>query len=229
MANLVFVAGTFHGGWYWGPIVSALERAGHKVFTPTLTGLDPNNKPVGPINLDTHIEDVLTVIEVNRLTDVILVGWSYAGMVITGVADRAGAKVKRLIYLDAQLPSPGQSEWELMPSQDRDGMIDQCHDGLAIYPNEWLRDYEPKVQPHPIATKLQKLDYDQSQFDELDKVFIFATEWFHDANVPSPIRPSYEKAQAGKGWRVDAWPFGHDLVREAPHRVTHLLLGESLD
>jgi hypothetical protein len=100
---------------------------------------------------------------------------------------------------------------------------------LAIYPNEWLRDYEPRVQPHPISTKLQKLDYDQSHFDELDKVFIFATEWFHDATVPSPIRPSYEKAQVGNGWRVEAWPFGHDLVREAPERVTELLLHEALE
>lgn len=227
MANLVLVAGTFHGGWYWDPIVPALEQKGHKVFTPTLSGLDPNKSSRGPINLDTHIEDVLGVIEVNRLTDVILVGWSYGGMVITGVADRSNDAVKKLVYLDAQLPAPGQSEWELMPSQDRESMLQLCKDGLAIYPDEWLRGHEPRVQPHPVGTKLQPLEYGQGRFDAIDKVFIYASEWFHDPNVPSPIEPSYQRAALGKGWRLQTWKYGHDLIREAPSEVSSLLILEA--
>lgn len=227
MANIVLVAGTFHGGWYWDPIVPALEQMGHRVFTPTLSGLDPNSVFTRPINLDTHIEDVLRVIEVNQLTDVILVGWSYGGMVITGVAGRSNGAVKKLVYLDAQLPEPGQSEWELMPTHDREHMLTLCKDGLAIHPDEWLTGYEPRVQPHPIGTKLQKLEYNLSHLNKVDKVFIFASQWFHDPNVPSPIKPSFIRASNGVGWRVHTWEFGHDLVREAPSEVTTLLLSEA--
>ena len=227
MANIVLVAGTFHGGWYWDPIIPSLTEAGHKVFAPTLSGLDPNIPTSERINLDTHIENVLDVIEANQLADVILVGWSYGGMVVTGVADRARKRIKKLVYLDAQLPNPGQSEWELMPSLDREGMIQDCTDGLAIRPNAWLLNHEPRMQPHPIGTKLQKLDYDQQLFDQLDKVFVFATEWFHDSNVESPIRPSFLRATVDKGWRNQTWQCGHDLVREVPNKVLDLLVIEA--
>ena len=96
MANIILVAGTFHGGWYWDPILPTLKEAGHNVFTPTLSGLKEENEHK-PINLETHIEDVLKIIEDNLLADVILLGWSYAGMVITGVADRARTKIQKLI------------------------------------------------------------------------------------------------------------------------------------
>lgn len=223
MANIILVAGTFHGGWYWDPILPTLKEAGHNVFTPTLSGLKEENEHK-PINLETHIEDVLKIIEDNLLADVILLGWSYAGMVITGVADRARTKIQKLIYLDAQLPKTGQCEFDLMPEQDRNSTLSECLDGLNIYPNEWLQKYELRTKPHPLATKLQPLNYDQAKFDSIEKIFIFAEKWFHNPEVISPIKRSYELASQTPGWELHVWPYGHDLVREAPEFVLKLLL-----
>lgn len=225
MANIILVAGTFHGGWYWDPILPELKEAGHKVFAPTLSGLK-EDKELKPINLDTHIEDVLKIINDNSLEEVTLVGWSYAGMVITGVADRTENKIKNLVYLDAQLPKPGQCEFDLMPLQDRNSAIADCLDGLSIYPNEWLQNYEPRTKPHPIATKLQPLNYDQVKFDNLKKIFVFAEKWFHNPEITSPIKPSFELASQTPGWELQSWPFGHDLVREAPTQVSKLILDQ---
>ena len=223
MANIVLVAGTFHGGWYWDPILAPLEQAGHAVYAPTLTGLEPESANAGSINLDTHIDDVLRVIDSNGLTEVMLVGWSYGGMVITGVADRTHAHVKKLVYLDGQLPEPGQSEWHLMSQKHRESALNQCLDGISLYPDAWLQQYEPRTRPHPIGTKLQPLTYDQTKFNALDKIFIFAEKWFHDPDVPSPIEPCFLRARDGNGWAVQTWPVGHDVVREAAQRVSTLL------
>jgi pimeloyl-ACP methyl ester carboxylesterase len=227
MANIILVAGTFHGGWYWDPIVPGLAAAGHAVYAPTLSGLDSADLTAGPINLDSHIDDVLRVIDENKLAEVVLVGWSYGGVVITGVSDRTAAKVEKLIYLDGQLPNPGQREWDLLPPADQASTLASCLDGLNIYPDEWLLEYEPRTQPHPLGTKLQPLDYDQGKFDALDKVFIYAERWFHNPEVTSPLEPSYLRAKGAIGWRTEAWPFGHDLVREAAAEVESLLIKES--
>lgn len=226
MANIILVAGTFHGGWYWDPIVPNLQAAGHVVFAPTLSGLDPEKPHLGPINLDTHIQDVLNIIEKHQLDEVILVGWSYGGMVITGAASRTTAKVHKLIFLDGQLPNPGQREWDLLPAQDRVSTLAICRDGINLYPDAWLQQYEPRTQPFPIGAKLQPLNFDQARFDLLTKVFVFAEKWFHNPDVSSPLETSYLRAKSGKGWRTLSWPFGHDLVREAPTEVLELLLRE---
>jgi pimeloyl-ACP methyl ester carboxylesterase len=226
MANIILVAGTFHGGWYWDPIIPMLENQGHVVCAPTLEGLSPEAVNVSPVNLDTHIQNVLDLIAANDFDDVVLVGWSYAGMVITGVADKTAAAVRKVIYLDAQLPNSGQREWDLMPEADRESMLNMCLDGIKIYPDAWLREYESRVNPHPIGTKLQPIYYDQSKFDALDKVFIYAEKWFHNPAVVSPLRHSFLSASGALGWRVESWPFGHDLIREASQEVAKLLILE---
>ena len=88
MADIVMVAGGWHGGWAFTPIARELRARGHEVFTPTLTGLgERSHLAHAAVNLQTHIEDVVNVVLFERLTDIILCGHSYAGMVITGVAD----------------------------------------------------------------------------------------------------------------------------------------------
>ena len=222
MTNIILVAGTYHGGWYWNPIISDLEAAGHSVFAPTLSGLDPDVSIVGPINLDTHINDVLSVIDNNKLEDVLLVGWSYGGMVITGVADRTSAIVQKLVYLDGQLPKPGEREWDLMP--DRDDWVKLCLDGISFYPDAWMLGHEPRTQPHPVGTKLQPLEYDQVKFDGMNKVFIYAEKWVHNPDLKSPIERSFLLAKASPGWQTQIWPHGHDLIRDAKFEVAELLL-----
>jgi pimeloyl-ACP methyl ester carboxylesterase len=116
MANYVLVHGGWHGAWCWYKVVPLLQAAGHHVYTPTLTGLGEQAALLTPdIGLDTHVQDVVNLIETNDLQQVILVGHSYSGMVITGVADCVPGRIAHLIYLDAAIPHEGQSLADLGP------------------------------------------------------------------------------------------------------------------
>src|SRR3954464_1810413 len=110
----VLVHGAWSGGWCYARVAALLRARGHTVFTPTLTGQGERAHLFsGAINLSTHIEDVLGVFRFERLSDVVLAGHSYGGMVITGVADRIGEKIKALAYLDAFVPEDGQSLFDI--------------------------------------------------------------------------------------------------------------------
>lgn len=118
MANFVLVHGAWIGGWCWRPNAQALRKAGHEVFTPTLTGLGERSHLMNPgINLDTHIADIVNVIKHEELSDVVLVGHSYGGMVVTGVADALADKIRSLVYLDAFVPESGQALVDLAPPE----------------------------------------------------------------------------------------------------------------
>src|SRR4051812_39309312 len=108
--TFVLVHGAWHGGWCWKKVLPFLTSAGYEVFTPTLTGLGERSHLLSPqINLDTHIKDIIAVLEYEDLKDVILLGHSYAGMVITGVAVQSGMRLAHLVYLDAVIPENGKS------------------------------------------------------------------------------------------------------------------------
>ena len=110
MATYVLVHGGGHGGWCYQRVARLLRTAGHEVYTPTLSGLGERSNLLSPrIDLDLHIRDVVAVLHYEDLHDVILVGHSYGGMVITGVADRAADRIGRIVYLDAANPENGQS------------------------------------------------------------------------------------------------------------------------
>ncbi len=110
MATFVLVHGGWHGGWCWTRVRPLLRAAGHDVFTPTLTGLGERAHLAHPdIDLDTHIADIINVLEYEELQDAVLVGHSSSGAVITGVVDRAPVHLAQLVYLDALVPADGQS------------------------------------------------------------------------------------------------------------------------
>jgi pimeloyl-ACP methyl ester carboxylesterase len=110
MATYVLVHGGAHGGWCYQKVARLLRQAGHEVSTPTMTGLGERSHLLsGDVDLDLHIRDIVAVLHYDDLRDVILVGHSYGGMVITGVGDRAADRVGRLVYLDAATPVNRQS------------------------------------------------------------------------------------------------------------------------
>src|SRR4051794_29851500 len=110
MATYVLVHGGGHGGWCYQRVARLLRADGHEVYAPTLTGLGERSNLLSPaIDLDLHVRDVTAVLHFEDLRDVILVGHSYGGMVITGAADRAADRVGRVVYLDAANPENGQS------------------------------------------------------------------------------------------------------------------------
>ncbi len=110
MHTYVLVHGGGHGGWCYDKVTRRLQALGHRVYAPSLPGLGEHAHVVSPaIDLDAHIDDVVNLLFYEDLHDVIIVGHSYGGMVITGVADRAADRVGKVVYLDAANPVNGQS------------------------------------------------------------------------------------------------------------------------
>ena len=123
MATFVLVHPAWFGGWCWKKLTPLLAARGHEVHAPTLTGLGERAHLARPeVGLETHVEDVLAVLACEDLSDVILVGSSSGGMVITGVADRAPERIANVVYLDAFVPEDGQSMFEIIPPDRKPAM-----------------------------------------------------------------------------------------------------------
>ncbi len=121
VATYVLVHGSGAGGWLWKKLTPLLQPAGHEVYTPTLTGCGERvHLANADIGLETHVLDVVNVLTFEELSEVILVGHSYGGNVITGVADRVPECLAGLVYLDANVPEDGQSLVDLMPAEMRE-------------------------------------------------------------------------------------------------------------
>jgi pimeloyl-ACP methyl ester carboxylesterase len=222
--NVLLVPGSGHGGWWFDPIAEDLRAQGHNVIPITLTGLDHENPAHVPINLETHIQDVLRVIEELALDEVFLVAHSYGGMVVTGVADRTKAKVTGLFYMDAMVPKPGQNLWSLIDEDLRTGFLTSVSDGLNMYPDEAFKAMRPRVMPHPLGTMLQPLHYSDSVFKVQNKTYVFAEKFFGVPGMQSPFEAFYEQFKDDAGWVAHSVPYGHDLVEEAPGVVLELLV-----
>ena len=120
MTTFVLVHGAWHGGWCYKRVARLLRQAGHDVYTPTLTGLGERAHLMNrAIALDTHVQDIVGVIRCEELSDVVLCGHSYGGMVITGVAEQMAAKIRSLVYLDAFVPENGKCLFDYLPASNR--------------------------------------------------------------------------------------------------------------
>ena len=114
--TFVLVHGAWHGGWCWLRVADRLRSNGHKVFTPTLTGLGERSHLLRPdIDIGTHITDVVNVIKWERLTDVVLCGHSYGGFVISGVAEMMAEAIRSIVFLDAFVPRDSDTPQSLTP------------------------------------------------------------------------------------------------------------------
>lgn len=108
MATFGVAHGAWSSGWAWKKMRPLLRAAGHEIFTPSYTGLGERSHLSSPdLTLETHIQDIANVLFYEDLTDVVLIGHSYGGMVATGVADRASERIRQVIYLDAFVPRDG--------------------------------------------------------------------------------------------------------------------------
>lgn len=123
MATIVLVHGAWGGGWAWKFVAPILRAQGHDVFTPTLTGLGERVHLASPkVNLDTHIQDIVNHLQYEDMENVLLVGWSYSGMVITGVCDLVPQRIAHVVYLDAEVPRDGESEFDVAGAEFREEM-----------------------------------------------------------------------------------------------------------
>jgi pimeloyl-ACP methyl ester carboxylesterase len=218
MANIVLVAGGWHGGWYYASIARQLRARGNEVFTPTLTGLGERIHLSGACpNLDTHIEDIANVIRFEDLNNVILCGHSYAGMVISGVADRLSERVSALVYMDAFVPEDGDSWWDLAGDHYRQLALERSGaDGLGVAPPVHL---DRRCTPHPFASFRQAIHLSGKWKNVEEKVFIYATKWTR----ASPFTSKYEALLKDPAWTVKTLSCAHNLILEAPEQLLSVI------
>src|SRR5262245_23331662 len=133
MATFVLVHGAWHGSWCWKRVRKELQARGHDVFTPTLTGVGERSHLLSPdVNLETHIADVVNLIQWEELSEVVLCGHSYGGCVISGVVDRVPDRIAALVYLDAFVLKNGQCLLDTLPPAQKDQQLDApSRDGEA--------------------------------------------------------------------------------------------------
>ncbi|MEU6129829.1 alpha/beta fold hydrolase [Saccharopolyspora sp. NPDC047091] len=142
MSTYLLVHGAWHSGRSWERVVPILESAGHRVFAPSLTGHGDKAHLLAPeVGLGTHIDDIVGLITREDLDDVVLVGHSYGGMVISGAADRAPGRITRLVYLDTEVPEDGEAGIDAFPVIKQ--LVDDAVDGWRIPP--------PPEQPPPLG------------------------------------------------------------------------------
>ncbi|WP_405497396.1 alpha/beta fold hydrolase [Streptomyces sp. NBC_00096] len=219
MTTYVLVPGAWHGAWTFEPLARELRTLGHHAYPMSLTGLGSRRHLLTPsVNLDTHIADVVNLLEDEAITDAVLVGHSYGGMVITGAADRVPERVKGLVYVDAMVPEDGQSTWSLVSENERTWYLDGT--GENGYTSAPLPFFDPRATPHPLASLLQavRLEGDLARFAE--KSYVYAAKW----PTPSPFTELYERLSDSPQWRTHAVESGHNVMREAPRELLEVLL-----
>jgi pimeloyl-ACP methyl ester carboxylesterase len=227
MATFVLVAGAWSGGYRWRAVAQQLRAAGHDVYTPTLTGLGERVHLVSrAVDLDTHILDVVNVLVYEDLIDVVLVGHSYAGMVITGVADRVPERVGHLVYIEAPVPHAGESQADNADQTAQPGLEDLVRregDGWLV-PVPRFPDGSPmssRLTPHPFATVTQKLHLtNEHATAALPKTYILCTE-----TPQVQWRRSYLESRIhGPEWRLVELPTTHAPMTTMPERLVAALL-----
>lgn len=227
MATVVLVHGTTAGGWVWKRIAPQLRAAGHVVYTPTLTGLGERVHLLQPkTDLETHITDVVNVMEFEDLTDVVLVGHSYAGMVITGVADRAPERVARLIYLDAAVPEDGEAMVDLVGPEIRQRMESQVReqgDWWMIPVQRGPNDIVTKNTPHPYRSWLQPIRLGNPARASIPCLYVRCTADKQDgAFFQLAMEKSWQRVVAA-GWPVYEVDTVHQITPDPQPKADVLL------
>ena len=173
--TFVLVHGAWHGGWCWRFVRPLLEQAGHRVYAPSLTGLgERRHLARDDIDLDTHITDVVSLIEMEDLREVVLVGHSYGGMVITGAADRAHEPIARLVYLDAFVPEDGKCALDYVVPERAARMREEGERTGSVTPpplslwgitrQEHIDFIKPREVRHPYRTMAQPIRLGSARF-----------------------------------------------------------------
>jgi pimeloyl-ACP methyl ester carboxylesterase len=233
MARYVLVHGGGHGGWCYQPVARIMRAQGHEVYAPTLTGLGEREHLLSPtVDLETHITDVVKLLQFEDLEDVILVGHSYGGMVISGVADRATERIRNLVFLDAAMPQNGQSLVDhagpfMLAARSRSRIVNGME--LVLFPGEdpmnffgvkdpeqiaWMK---PKLTPHPWKCFEQKLVLkNEAAMRKIPQSVIVCSSHMNDQ-----ARAALKALSNGRFWEIDT---GHDLMITEPAAVAGMLL-----
>ena len=235
--TFVLVHGASHGGWCYERVAAILRAQGHRVFTPTLAGLAERSGEISPqINLTTHINEILNLIEQENLENVFLCGHSYGGMIISGVADRIPERIRNLTYIDAVVPESGKCMndyvfpgWRRVPILLAVRLLGRGYK-LTPPPPAWYFKVNKadqamvnrRLTAHPFASLQEKIVIGDNQDSIPGHTYIYATKF----DFP-PINKQYERAKTRKGWKIFEVEAGHDIMLDAPKDLADIL--SSLD
>jgi pimeloyl-ACP methyl ester carboxylesterase len=239
MANFVLVHGAWHGAWCWSRVQPALVKLGHVAHAVTLTGVGERAHLLSKsITLETHIADVIGLIEAEELSDVVLVVHSYAGMLGTAVADRMPQRLRHLAYLDAAIPEPGESWSARHTPATRDGRIhaakasehytlpppDPAIFGLEGQDRDWVA---RRQTPHPAEPYTHVLNFDIQRVASVPRTFIDCVNppLATIDSIRQRVRdPQFWGGAWQRGGRVVVMDAGHDPMVSAPDDLLRVLL-----
>jgi len=229
MATIVLAHGAWSAAWAWKKMRPLMRAAGHDFFSPTYTGLGERDHLARPeIDLSTHIQDILSVLEFEDLRDVTLLGHSYGGMVATGVADKVADRIARVVYIDAFAPRDGQSLFDLVGPKAEGNMragAQKDGDGWKLPLNPMPPDTAPedaawavpRRRPQPIKTFEQKITL-QSPYAP-PRHYIYAKK-----NGPGDVfRQFGDRAKSEAGWKYYEIDASHNPHITCPDVLMALL------
>jgi pimeloyl-ACP methyl ester carboxylesterase len=232
-STFLLIHGAWHGGWCWRFVVDRLVARGHRVFAPTLTGLGERRHLVeAATSLDVCIEDIANLIEAEELTDVVVVGHSFGGLVASGVADRMPQPIRSLVFLDSLLVDNGQAGLDVLPQsvvEDRMKAVRASGQTLAMPVNGlvgtgipedhplagWVR---RRLTPHPLATYTTPLALKHPLGNGLPCTYVHCANPSYDT-----LAPVRERVKALPGWGWESIDTGHDAMVLAPDLLVDLL------
>lgn len=229
MATIVLCHGAWSAAWAWRRMRPLFADAGHVFHAPTCTGLGERAHLAGPdVDLETHIADILGVIETEELTGITLLGHSYGGMVATGVADRARDRVEKLVYLDAFVPRDGEALLDLAAPE----LARRMRDDAARDPEGW------RVRPNPVPpdTAPEDLAWIERHRGDMPlrcfstplrlgaepscpRHYIYATR----IALGDPFRPFHDRATIEAGWTAREIDASHSPAVTAPELLMRTL------
>ena len=227
--TFVLVHGASQGGWCWRRVSDRLERRGHKVFTPTLTGLGERSHLMSrEVDLEMHITDIVNVIKWESLDDIVLVGHSYGGWVISGVAEQMLPVISSIVFLDAFMPENGQRGLDLNSERSKAEIARALEKGEVSRPpppattwnvnqkdRAWV---DAKQSAQPIGVSLKPIRLTGARERVAKKSYIRAT------NYANPnFDKFYARTKADSSWRTYEVACGHDVMIDMPDRLTEIL------
>jgi pimeloyl-ACP methyl ester carboxylesterase len=231
---IVLIHGACQTARTWDLVAPRLSSAGHRVIVATLTGMEGQDLNE-TVELDTHIRDVVDLLERNDLSGVTLVGHSYAGMIITGVAEHVAGRIAHLVYVDALVPEHGQSAMDILPEPTQNSFRQLADEGggWRIRPTEHLLDIwgleegsartfvQERLADFTIRCFLQPVQTPTRAADKIHRSYIASVK--RDYPAKTVFDPFAARARR-EGWRYHELPTGHDAQAEMPEELSEMLL-----
>lgn len=219
MTDFVLVHGAWGGSFAWERLKADLTAAGHRILACDLKGLGKRKAEFHPgITLTDHIDDVCIQIAEAGFDRFVLVGHSWGGMVITGVATRLGGRIDAIVYVDAFLPRDGQSLWDLTGDWEHDHYISsQKHKVGAVSPLPGLE--SPVLSDHPLLTLLEAVRFTGEEAKIPRRVYVFATDW-----QPTPFAKFASAVKGDPAWEYHEAKASHNVMGDQPEQLLQIML-----